>query len=411
MVDLTASHTHVHMNREPTEFYLNNGLFHSIHTSERKAFRACRRRWNWSYREGYHPMVTPKPLEFGIAYHTAMEVWYEPTSWREDRNVQSQIAIEAFRNVCKEQLDNYTKLNGQPDDEVLADYRERVDLGMSMVKYYTQRVSPKLDVGLTPLAVEIPFEAPMPLWCKCDACWNLWSKYLLQLPEPDGIKSARLSLASANKLNGTWKGLPVTFGGRIDAIFQDQDGRILVFDWKTTARILDDVDESAFLELDDQVGGYPVALWKLGRRVDGFIYHEQKKAVPGEPKLLKRAYKNKMYSTAKDEPVEYETFLNTVMREDLRAYNMGFYDEYLEYLQGPMKPKFFQRHTVYKTETQMTNFWNDLIEEAKDILYSTRVYPQASRFSCNKCLYRQPCEGMNRGEDYKYTLESMYVKG
>jgi hypothetical protein len=712
------------------DFFIKNDLFHSVHTSERKAYRGCKRRWDWSYRQGYHPMVTPKPLEFGIAYHTAMEVWYEPESWDGDRNVQSQLAINAFVTVCQNQLNNYRKLNGEPTEEVYQDYRERVALGVEMVKYYTQRVSPQLDKGLRPLAVELPFEVPMPMLCRCDKCWKAWTNYLAK-DNPAIVKGI---------FRENWPGLPVTFGGRIDAVMQDEHDRVFVFDWKqqptdspiltptgwitmgevkegsyvigsngqpikvlgvypkgqhevyevifrdgtivecskdhiwevkntatkkvltieaqdmihkkyyeefavripsspvefdkqetklpihpyvlgaligdgcfvdntlafssqsgetvellkkyidqdviiidqrhhggnrwalkgpikdqlkslglwnhksatkfipemylissvedrilllqgladtdgntgllritttseklsqdireliwslggtanltksktrlhqnghtinvpqyginywlpewiepnqlerkragrklrskgihrgikevrptgkfkemkcirvdaidclymtnnfilthnTAAKIMDGDDEAAFLELDDQVGGYPVALYKLGRRVDGFIYHEQKKAVPGAPKELKRAYKNKMFSTAKDEPVEYETFLNTIMEKDLRAYNMGFYDEYLEYLQGPMKPKFYQRNTVYKTVDQMNNFWQNLIDEAHDMLDSPRIYPQASRFSCNSCLYRQPCEGKNRNEDYLYTLNSLY---
>lgn len=402
------------LSEDDVQRYISLGLFHSVHTSGRKAFRACRRRWDWSYRQGFHPTTTPKNLEFGIAYHTAMETWYEPAAWNKDRDLQSRKAVSAFVLNCQNQLSEFIRLNGPASDEVMADYRERVELGTSMVEYYTRRVSPKLDKGLTPLQVEYPFEVPTGKFCKCDACWKLWLEHK---------ESNKYKLDSIYKNYFTtddrieyfrgyqWFGLPVTFGGRIDAIFQDEHERVLVFDWKTAARLLDDVDEAAFLELDDQVGGYPVALHRLGHRVDGFIYHEQKKAVPGEPKELKRAYKNKMFSTARDEPVEYETFLNTIMQKDLRAYNMGFYDEYLAYLQSPMKPKFYQRNTVYKTQTQMDNFWNDLLLEIDDMLDDPRIYPQASRFSCNSCLYRQPCEGKNRGEDYLYTLESMYVRG
>jgi hypothetical protein len=56
-------------------------LCHEIHTSERKSFRACRRRWDWLFRGHYYPVETAKPLEFGIAYHKAMEVWYNPDTW------------------------------------------------------------------------------------------------------------------------------------------------------------------------------------------------------------------------------------------------------------------------------------------------------------------------------------------
>lgn len=390
------------MNRQQL---IDAGLFHSIHTSERKAFRACRRRWNWSYRQDFHPTVMPKPLEFGIAWHIAMETWYNPDTWKADRRTVYNLTIGSFMDTLAAQLDRYEKLNGTPDEETLLDYMERRTLGLKMLEYYCLRISPMLDKELTPLAVEIPFEVDMEFDCKCTRCWKLWQAWG---KEHKYDNDWTMSQSYSQRLD--WDGLPVTFGGRIDAIFQDSEGRILVFDWKTTARILDGEDEAAFLQLDDQVGGYPVALYKLGRQVDGFIYHEQKKAIPEPPEQLKRTYKGKMFSTSKDKNVEYTTFLNTIMKKDLYAYNNGLYDDYLEYLMGPMAPKFYQRHTILKTDTQMDNFWEDLKLEAGDMLENPNVYPQPSRFSCNSCLYRQPCEAKNRGEDAKYLLDTMFTK-
>lgn len=53
------------------EEMVEKSLTHEIHTSERKSFRGCRRRWDWIFRGNYYPVVTAKPLEFGIAYHLA----------------------------------------------------------------------------------------------------------------------------------------------------------------------------------------------------------------------------------------------------------------------------------------------------------------------------------------------------
>lgn len=391
------------------DLHIEKGLIHSIHTSERRAFRACRRRWDWAYRQDFHPTVMAKPLEFGIAYHVAMETWYDPDSWLKDRDMQSKLAVQSFRQTVYDQYTRYVELNGIPEELVVDDYNQRIELGVAMVEYYTKKVSPLLDKGLTPLAVEIPFEAFMGFRCKCDTCWKLWSNSQDFNVDINHVNDTFGVIGIDNYKENYWTGLPVTFGGRIDAIMMDEEGRIFCFDWKTTSKILDDYDEAAFLELDDQVAGYPVALRMLGKRVDGFIYHEQRKAVPAAPKMLQREYKGRIFSTDKNAPIEYDTFLNTVLNHDLRAYNMGFYDEYLEYLQGPMAPKFYQRHSIIKTDIQIKNFWNDLIEEAKDMLKNPRVYPQPSRFSCNSCLYRVPCDGKNRGEDYMYTLKTLFV--
>jgi len=385
--------------------YIDLGLIHSIHTSERRSFRGCRRRWDWSYRQNYHPTVTPKPLEFGTAYHIAMEVWYEPTNWFGDRTKQASLALEAFQDTVQDQYSRYIELNGTPEDEIIESYKDSLILGSDMVRYYTNKISPKIDQDWTPIAVEIPFEVSLGFTCKCEACWKLYYEYLIK-----HVFSKYEHIKTEEEIKANFPGLPVTFGGRIDAIFKDIQDRIFCVDWKTTSRILDDYDEAAFLELDDQVAGYPVAIRKLGRRVDGFIYHEQRKAVPEPPKQLQRAYKGRVFSTNKTSAVEHESFVNAVMAEDARAYNMGLYDEYLEFLQGNMAPKFYQRHVIYKTDIQIENFWNDLISEAKDMLMEPRVYPQPSRFSCNSCMYRVPCDGQNRGEDFSYTLNTLFVR-
>lgn len=386
--------------------YIELGLVHSIHTSERKARRACPRRWNWVYNDGYHVPTSHKNLEFGIAWHVAMETWYDPDKWKDDRSEQQNAAITAMTTEIDRQLKLYLEHNENIEDKVVEDYDERMQLGIQMMNYYAERVSPTLDVGLTPLAVEIPFEVELGFRCKCKRCVKLWISSPLYLED-----FGRAAWASVGEYFNAWEGLPVTFGGRIDAIFQDREGRLLVVDWKSAQRLMDDIDESAFLELDDQVAGYTAALYKLGRPTDGFIYHEQRKAVPEEPKPLKRINKGKLFSTDKNAPVEYTSFKQTVSKQDVNAYAAGLYDDYLQYLQTPMAPKFFERHTIYKSATQIENFWNDLITEAKDMITNPLDYPTPSRFSCKSCAFRVPCEGKNRGEDFLYTLDTLYIRG
>src|SRR4051812_45444806 len=93
--------------------YIDLGLCHSIHTSERKAFRSCRRRWSWTNREMYYPRTTPAPLEFGVAFHAAMEKFYDPRTWFQDFTVKQSLAMLEFKKVIDEQFAKYKKLNGE----------------------------------------------------------------------------------------------------------------------------------------------------------------------------------------------------------------------------------------------------------------------------------------------------------
>ena len=167
------------------QWYIDNRLVHEIHTSERRSFRGCRRRWDWIFRQSYYPRTTAKPLEFGVAYHKAMEVFYLPETWTWAREVRAALAVKSFVDACEEQKKKYLAWADRPylDDVVEEDYNERVTLGKGMLNYYFNEVSPKEDVGWTPVRVEVAFMVYIPhpetkdiIWCKCDVCWEKFSK-------------------------------------------------------------------------------------------------------------------------------------------------------------------------------------------------------------------------------------------
>lgn len=164
--------------------YIDNKLVHSLHTSERRAFRSCRRRHDWAYREMYYPIVTPPALEFGVAFHKAMEHYYEPLMWGKSREAQLGLALKAFKDECGIQLRRYRKLNGEPEVAVLEDYKARLELGLGMIRYYSEEISPQYDIGFTPVEVEVAFELPVldpqgeALWCKCNICWKKYCNYV-----------------------------------------------------------------------------------------------------------------------------------------------------------------------------------------------------------------------------------------
>lgn len=384
------------------KWYLDRHLSHQIHTSERKAFRACRRRWSWVYNDMYSPMTTPEPLEFGVAFHNAMEVFYEPRTWTADLEIRVDLALVAFRRKCEEHLKNYKKLNADPDVTVLESYKTRLDLGLKMIRYYCERMSPHYDKRWTPVEVEVSFEVPLKhpdtneqLWCKCDRCWKRYQKHF--------VGHTRILD------NDVWRGLPVTYGGRLDALFQDDKGRYFIVDWKTTARMLDEDAEASFLQLDDQIVSYLWALDQYGIECAGFVYVEIKKAFPAPPEQLTRKYKGKIYSTNVQNLTTYEMALRTFQQNDNEAWQMGLYDDYLNWLKIE-GPKFTQRHQIHKNKSEITNAGIAITNEAMDMIGNPRIYPQPGRFSCNWCLFKQPCLGKNMNEDYMYTLSTLFEK-
>lgn len=401
--------------------YINENLVHSLHTTESRSFRGCRRRWDWIFHEGYYPTVTAKPLEFGVAYHKAMEVWYDPDMWTQDRNVVELLAQQTFKVECQKQLKAYLTNTSvmELEDEARQDYDERIALGLGMLREYSKK-SIELDTWFRPIFVEKAFEVPVTnfqgeyLQCKCARCFKKWAAHSA------GKASIQLCRNShqypnwdeAEYRTTCWNGLPVTYGGRIDMLAEDLDMRYWIFDWKTAARLSTGEPNAPddFLWLDDQISRYCWAFHVLGVDVAGFVYHEQKKAFPVAPEPMKSPRLGRLFSTNKQMDCDWETYLHTVRENDIFAYESGLYDEFIEYLKvyGGV---FHKRHQIFRTQEELRSVGENVFLEAEDMTSRhLNIYPSAGRFSCQFCAFQVPCLGKNRGEDYTYTLNTMYEK-
>jgi hypothetical protein len=269
-------------------------------------------------------------------------------------------------------------------------------------------VAPKTDADWHPVKVEIEFMVPIPhpdtgvhMWCKCNFCWNKWFKH-----HDDAAPTESFALhAEGQAHRSTWKGLPVVYAGRLDCLGEDDNGDLWIIDWKTAARI---PPNHEFLDLDDQVGSYPWALWSIGMNVRGFIYHEQKKGFPLPPPRNKNVRLGRMYSVKQDMDTDYDLYLKTVKENDTEAYEAGLYDSYLRYLKEEGQI-FYARNVIFKTEDELRNIGRNLGLEVLDMLADDlRIYPNPGRWSCDNCAFSQPCIEQNRDGDYQYGLNTMF---
>ena len=410
--------------------YIELKLTHSIHTSERLSFRGCRRRHHWLFVDRWYPQTTPKPLEFGSAFHMAMETLYDPLLWGKDAETRETLALLAFKNKCIEQKNYYVQQNnGQIDPELDQDFKERVELGEGMLRYHCNKVSPKLDGHLKPIKVEIEFEVPIRdpqgelVWCKCDQCFKLWGgskegavhhdRWQESLDRDVAQQWLEDRIMESIYRRSVWEGLPLTYGGRIDCLMEDDLGKLWIVDWKTAARLTgqeegDGPDE--YILLDDQITSYCWALWVLGIDVAGFIHHEVKKAFPVEPEPNKQQRKGCWYSVNKMQNTSYDLYLETVSEGDPGGLASGAYDDFLAWLKEE-GPRFYSRKQVFRTPTELGHAGYNIWQEAMDIIDpALRVYPSPGRFACTFCAYRQPCLGTNRDEDVEYMFLSNFER-
>jgi hypothetical protein len=194
---------------------------------------------------------------------------------------------------------------------------------------------------------------------------------------------------------------------------QGDDGRYWIFDWKTAARLSNGEPGARddYLWLDDQITSYCWAMWSIGLPIAGFVYAEIKKAIPEEPEPLNRPYKGRLYSTNKMNATTYELFYNTVSEGDPSGLANGLYDEYLEWLKTSGEAAYHLRHQITRTPEELRNAGVDLYNEALDITDpNRRVFPAPGRFGCTTCAFAEPCLGRRRGEDYTYTLDTLFER-
>src|SRR6478752_797249 len=215
--------------------YIELKLVHEIHTSERKSFRACRRRWDWIFRNNYYPHVTAKPLEFGVAYHKGMEIYYNPDTWDMPNEIKQNLAILAFIKECEDQRKIALEQQGNffLDPQIEEDYNQRVELGKGMMEYYFAKVAPKEDIGWRPVKVEVAFMVPIQnpdngedvIWCKCVDCREKWRAHLNK-PWNDtaSIPLENMKEYGPNYWDKQWQGLPVVYAGRLDMLAVDKFG-------------------------------------------------------------------------------------------------------------------------------------------------------------------------------------------
>jgi hypothetical protein len=383
----------------------------------------------------YYPKTTAKPLEFGVAFHKAMEVLYDPMLWSRPEEAVLNLAIVTFNKECNKQYDKFLEVVQNPDDEQRQDYLDRKKLGAKMLEQCVRDGRRKdHDEGFRPILVEVAFEIPIidpvqctceypyegtpgfghhpncekgdtdpVLWCKCDNCWDRYVRHV----QPEGYTSGKELNNWNDDYYRHWNGLPVTYGGRIDCIMEGPDGRVWVVDWKTASRL---TDREEFLLLDDQVARYCYAMRFLRYRVAGFLYHELLKAANEEPEPMQRRRLGRLFSTNKQIAVSADVYERTVKELDPEAYNDHLYDEFIEYLKE-VDNQFSFRHTVYKTDIELNEVGKNIFLEAREMVDPTlSIYPNPGRFNCQNCAFLQPCLESNSGGDVEFTLDTLFDK-
>lgn len=190
--------------------------------SEKKCFRACRRKHFFTYRLLKRPVRSSDPLRFGSGFHRGLEVWWRGAKEGIGGDDRLSLALSEIR-------------------EVFANDVERAKAQALMVGYHVRWIDEVIEV----VAVEIEFTTPV--------------------VNPDTGAESRTFVS----------------GGKIDAIARLADGLVYVVEHKTSGENIE--GGSVYwkrLRLDAQVSDYFVGARALGFEIAGCLYD-----VIGKPRL------------------------------------------------------------------------------------------------------------------------------
>lgn len=341
-----------------------------IRTSDRLAFKRCRRAWNWSskLRENREPNKRARPLDFGTAVHAALEAYYDPRSWH-DKEIKEGSAKAAFAFSMHEHRKDYLDLSGKMELDVLEqeEFDADMELGLGMLRgYFTWALK---NDNFVPVHVEIEFEVP--------------------ILDPHGAKL----------LMGI-DCVPVVYQGRIDLIVMDEHGQYWLLDHKTTATF----GNLEWLVYDEQCKSYAWAVEQmLGIKIAGVIYSQLRKKAPHKPAVLKSG----RLSVNKQQDTSYEIFMETIKELN---HMEEWYTDYLQHLQD--EPKiFFRRELIRYNSHELKSMGEQIFDEAIEMLDNPRIYPTGGS-NCNWCDFRTPCLAKNDGSDAQWILNDLFhVRG
>jgi hypothetical protein len=322
-------------------------MVYRIHTSDRTAFKRCRREWDLGSpnRQNLEPTLRPGSIDLDKALHDALAVYYFPGMWEWDRAIVQPLVHQA--------LDR--SVHGQA--EAVADDRiqEILDWGHGLLDAYASW-APTVD-HFTPLRIDTDFE--------------------VDIPDP--------AMPGANLL--TPAGDEVRYCDRVDLLAIDSDDAY----WVVQHRLVTDswADHDA-LQLDERTIAWCWA-WPqfyLGMGVTGTMYNEiradagelgVKAPQPSGPPQVRH---RRMYARS-----------GSVSGERLQAEGTDA----------------FRRTRIRRGEGELAASGANLAAEVSAATsVDLEIYPSPEPRICARCLYRPPCLILNQGADVTAELSGSY---
>lgn len=346
-----------------------------IRTSDRIAFRRCRRKWNWSHssRGNLTLKQTPGPFWLGTGLHFAFEDFHGHQKFKHPRQ-----ALEAYNRAT---VKAYGAL-GLPQD-----HEDLLHLGVDMLDYYEMWLESReplktLIIGNEPqvevsLFIEIP-KSDLRAFCS-DRVLDLYDRIL--------------------------------YHATLDRVIQDEYNRLWIVEYKSAKQYM-----WMHLETDPQVSAYSwIATYKYPNfEIAGTIYQQHKKQVLQPPKFLSSS---KMFSISKQQKTSVSMYVSSLRNlfgtnENLWPDANRMYLDYLRSRETQGSDLLIRRDFVERSEQQIASEYQKILREVGEMLDpDLPIYPNPTRDCSWDCqAFQAACIGMDSGEDWTAQLIDHTIK-
>lgn len=348
-----------------------------IRTSDRIAFKSCRRKWGWSshLKANLAPKQLAAPLWFGSAIHYALEDYH---GWNKFGHPK-----EAFKAYCLATAKNYLR-------DLPPDAQEHYELGQLMMDYYVEfwlqgyprkpdetYWAPNPQTGVMEPQVEVNFEIEVPIH---------EHPILLEYCKELGVDC-------------------VLYRGTIDRVVVDEWGSLWVDEYKTAK-----VFQNQHYQTDPQVTTY---VWACGLIYDapvaGVIYHQFIKKAPVPPRILASGKVSTASNLATSYPL-YKRQLEAMYGDVMKAPSLN--QDYMNTLmksENQDRDRYIIRERIFRNSAQCQIEAQKILLELEDMLNpDLPLYPNPTRDCSRMCSFLTPCVNMDDGSDWEALLNMSY---
>lgn len=325
-----------------------------IHISDVLAFKACRRKWDYSslLRRNLTPLGVYAPFFTGRVIHGGVDSKYR-------YGLHPVEMVDEFVHIETEQLRVEYPTLYQAELPII---EKETALCKGILNHYQQWSTAYNgtfnDRSLDFLNIEQSFRVP--------------------LRTPRNFIARRFQLA-----------------GRFDGVARHKaDDKLYLWEVKTTTRMQQRI---SMLDLEEQPDAYAIAAQELlGEPIAGIIYTLIRKALPATPEVLKNG--NLSQNKAIDTTFEHylAAIRNHHQHNATREFISATYGDFLQHLLDNGKP-FFERVMIRRSPAQLKTARNELYAVATEMTNPSVPIYHHGQYGCNWCIFKEPCLAMQQG--------------